>query len=78
MPAGRGLIQSSSRIEKRRLIEVLCLNSTWKDGSLSIICRKPFNELTEFSFVNQGVPKVVNFEHLIRGIDAVNTIRIEA
>jgi hypothetical protein len=78
MPKRGDLFAVQAATEKRRLIEAICLNSTWKDGSLSVTCRKPFDELAEVALVNQGVPKVVNFEHLIKGIDAISLLSILA
>jgi hypothetical protein len=62
---GGDLFAVQAATEKRRLIEAICLNSTWKDGSLSVTWRKPFDELAEVALVNQGVPTVPNFEPLV-------------
>ena len=63
----------------RTAIEAICLNSTWKDAKLCVNWRKPFNELAEIAFINQGVPKVPNFEPLVSelyGIFSINNLNI--
>jgi DNA invertase Pin-like site-specific DNA recombinase len=42
------LLSSREPLQQRRLLEVLCLNSTFTDGQLSVTFRKPFDVLAQW------------------------------
>ena len=50
------IISSRVPLQQRRLLEVLCLNSTFADGRLTVTYRKPFDILVELAKAETETP----------------------
>lgn len=62
------LFAVQSAAEKRRLIEVICLNSKYKSQVLEITWRKPFDLIASAAKFEVGVPEGTTLELLVGGL----------